>query len=204
MGDYLTKLPTVETLAPRDDCCNIFDSKDLLFLAGILSNKLESLWIYKFEKNNRSIFLLEKDGLFFHPFYHTPIIPDENTKFIRKIHLRLIRSHFSNKFYPYRRLIHKNVASGYKNYHEDILEPVKLVDDKFIHHLFDQKFLDFDLSVVVPPGYAICPYCSIVKPFVQINSSADITWKLLVGRKYGYVLCPHCLGEFASRLLSMS
>jgi len=92
----------------------------------------------------------------------------------------------------------------YAEFMDSLRWPLHKVDDLILDHLAERKFLDFEEACVTSPLDAICPLDGPVRPLVLEIVSPRCTWADRCGRHWAVALCPHCLGEFASKLLVMN
>lgn len=83
------------------------------------------------------------------------------------------------------------------------------IDSKLKWKLGYDLNLNFHKHVVKDKSFkikydAICPVCGKVNLVSAVHSSPEWTWMKLCGREYAFLLCPKCLGVFASEMTAMS
>jgi len=224
LEDFHSSFPDVDTFSPRDGNTNLIHTKDILFLAGLVSGEYDK-YINYFSKNGKPVFLREKNGSFSHPFYDIPVNVDQTYIIKSKIARNTVMKYFREKFYKVRKDVHQlldsykdrgmlsdgerdqifkisgHLVEGAGTTVESLLKiekkikpPIVIDDDPFLHRISEQKFINFDIKEKCLPKYLICPHDGFVKP--RYASICHPRHSLV-----GYALCPKCFGVIAETVI---
>lgn len=110
LKDFQSFFPDVYTFSPRDGNINLSHTNDILFLAGLFSGGYDK-YISYFHKDGAPVFLREKNGSFFHPFYDIPVNVDQTYIVKSKIARNTVMKYFREKFYKIRKDVHQLLDS---------------------------------------------------------------------------------------------
>lgn len=203
-------LPADTCVAPRGGV-GISQTKDMLFLASLLRRA-----------GTAHYFFMQEDGA---------IIPesegvDDADQPAGKLRIRraTVRRWFRDGFFPFRRMLASGDASGLviKLNGADIRTarkwsfgqpwalgktlkwPFEKGHDPLLNHLHQILMFDWQDSIPLSKGEVYCPLDGPVVPVKADLITAPITWKMLCGRHWRVLLCPHCLGQFQNELISLN
>lgn len=215
--DYCRKLPEFECF-PRDFQL-IERTNDVLFQTMVLENmRSDRRFLKRFYNNTtKNGYYLEKsDGTLLHPINLTPIkIIDCVEK--QRLGGKALRRNIIGFYFIRKLLIAKHNQTIKVNdvvmFEDGIKSPEvdnffkslswSLSDDDLIlKHFNKMKF--FTKSNTEMCFDAICPLDGTVQVSRIDVLSPLWTWESLCGRHYEYIVCPHCLGTFTSKLVALN
>ncbi|HPV22009.1 MAG TPA: hypothetical protein PK102_10300 [bacterium] len=220
---FLTDVPDILERAPRDRKCNITQSEDFIFIAGLISGDYGNYIVHFITKDGISLFLREKDGVTYDPLYKNPFTLGEFFKEKSRISLSTLSKAFKDRFFFIRKEIYQlldgyydrgiiddesgstlkisgNIIRGEGATAENLLKiakrikpPVEIDNDPFLHNLKDRETINYISDINCPPGSLVCPYDGIIKP---AYASVSDNMKLT-----GYAICPKCFGALKTKVL---
>lgn len=230
VSELWTRIPSDSLTCPRDNQ-PLGKSSDMLFQARLLAHrKLGCSRIAVFREQKRMIYLLcGPKGTILHPMTGLPVEPAADWEKRNILKMGTVAKYFG-EFWSFRRM-GKHFGSGRASFTlrvDDLIlgEDGKINskaiasakkrwcgwaldggEDRICDHVRELNLLDIAAWEPATPhdDVAICPLDGPVRCIVGHYSTPSWTWERgLCGRHWAFALCPKCLGEFATTLVSMS
>ena len=210
---YFRRIPGSRCSFPKDHQ-SLHKTEDLLFLAALLKRS---------EPAQQVIEVLDAKGVRrFLPELKVDavVFAGKGIRIKSRINRSTIRKIFSEKFYGFRRAISLDTllrneitmgeqavrpsnslgSKGLWNFGSKLTHPFSKEGDPLIAELHKVRFFSWARTAILIKGTLYCPLDGPVKPLEAGMKTPRESWRLMCGRQWSFLLCPHCLGVFVAKV----
>ena len=209
---YFRRIPGSRCFFPKDHQ-SLHKTEDLLFLAMLLKRSEPAQQIIEvLDAKGMRQFLpeLKVDAVLF---------AAKGIRIRSRINRSTIRRIFSEKFYGFRRAISSGTLlrnefmlgeqvvkpsnsqgnKGLWNFGSKLTHPFSKEGDPLLAELHKIRFFSWEMTAATKDTL-YCPVDGPVNPIEAMMKTAAESWRLRCGRQWSFLLCPHCLGVFATKI----